>query len=100
MQRDGAPYGRGVALDVKRRCLMPEYGQPEPGVVEITGEQEIAPDLVVVPNRHLDLVPNIGVIAGTDSVLVEETGMGPRNAGKVLKFAVGNARARRLYLIT
>ncbi len=41
---------------------MPAYGQPEPGVVEITGEQEIAPDLVVVPNRHMDLVPNIGVI--------------------------------------
>ncbi len=79
---------------------MPEYGQPEPGVVEITGEQEIAPDLVVVPNRHLDLVPNIGVIAGTDSVLVVETGMGPRNAEKVLKFAVGHARGRRLYLTT
>jgi len=69
-------------------------------VVEITGEQEIAPDLVVVPNRHLDLVPNIGVIAGTDSVLVVETGMGPRNAEKVLKFAVSHARGRRLYLTT
>jgi glyoxylase-like metal-dependent hydrolase (beta-lactamase superfamily II) len=79
---------------------MPEYDQPEPGVVEITGEQEIAPDLVVVPNRHLDLVPNIGVIGGTHSVLVVETGMGPRNAEKVLKFAAGYARGRRLYLTT
>jgi glyoxylase-like metal-dependent hydrolase (beta-lactamase superfamily II) len=79
---------------------MPENGQPEPGVVEITGEQEIAPDLVVVPNRHLDLVPNIGVIGGTHSVLVVETGMGPRNAEKVLKFAAGYARGRRLYLTT
>jgi glyoxylase-like metal-dependent hydrolase (beta-lactamase superfamily II) len=79
---------------------MPEYDQPEPGVVEITGEQEIAPDLVVVPNRHLDLVPNIGVIGGTHSVLVVETGMGPRNAEKVLKFAAGYAKGRRLYLTT
>src|SRR5580704_9048819 len=69
----------------RRSCLMPE---PEPGVVEITGELQIAPDLVVVPNRHLDLVPNIGVIGGTHSVLVE-TGMGPRNAEKVLTFAAG-----------
>ncbi len=75
---------------------MPAYGQPEPGVVEITGEQEIAPDLVVVPNRHMDLVPNIGVIGGTHSVLVVETGMGPRNAEKVLKFAASRARGRRV----
>ena len=79
---------------------MPEYDQPEPGVVEITGELQIAPDLVVVPNRHLDLVPNIGVIGGTHSVLVVETGMGPRNAEKVLKFAAGYANGRRLYLTT
>src|SRR5690349_24624665 len=79
---------------------MPEYDQPEPGVIEITGEREIAPDLVVVPNRHLDLVPNIGVIGGTHSVLVVEIGMGPRNAEKVLKFAAGYAKGRRLYLTT
>ena len=79
---------------------MPEYDQPEPGVVEITGEQEIPPDLVVVPNRHAQLVPNIGVIGGAHSVLVVETGMGPRNAEKVLKFAADHAKGRRLYLTT
>jgi hypothetical protein len=40
---------------------MPKYHGPDP-VVEITGVTEIALDLVVVPNRHIDLVPNIGVI--------------------------------------
>jgi glyoxylase-like metal-dependent hydrolase (beta-lactamase superfamily II) len=79
---------------------MPDYDQPEPGVVEMTGEQEIGPDLVVVPNRQMDLVPNIGVIGGDHSVLVVETGMGPRNAEKVLKFAAGYAKGRRLYLTT
>jgi glyoxylase-like metal-dependent hydrolase (beta-lactamase superfamily II) len=68
--------------------------------VEITGEQEIARDLVVVPNRHMDLVPNIGVIGGTNSVLVVETGLGPRNAEKVIKFAADYAKGRRLYLTT
>jgi glyoxylase-like metal-dependent hydrolase (beta-lactamase superfamily II) len=79
---------------------MPDYDPPEPGVVEITGGQEVAPDLVVVPNRQMDLVPNIGVIGGTHSVLVVETGMGPRNARKVLKFATEHANGRRLYLTT
>src|SRR6266480_7891931 len=79
---------------------MPAYGQPEPGVVEITGEQEVARDLVVVPNRHIDLVPNIGVIGGTHSVLIAETGLGPSSAEKVLKFAADYAKGRRLYLTT
>jgi glyoxylase-like metal-dependent hydrolase (beta-lactamase superfamily II) len=78
---------------------MPEYAGPDP-VVEITGAEELAPDLVVIPDRRVELVPNIGVIGGTQSVLVVETGMGPRNAEKVLKFAAEYARGRRLYLTT
>ena len=65
---------------------MPEYHGPDP-VVAITDVTEAARDLVVVPNRHIDLVPNIGVIGGTHSVLIVETGMGPRSAEKVLEFA-------------
>jgi glyoxylase-like metal-dependent hydrolase (beta-lactamase superfamily II) len=78
---------------------LPQYQGPDP-VVEISGEQEIARDLVVVPNRGIQLVPNVGVIGGSHSVLVVETGMGPRSAEKVLEFAVGQAKGRRLYLTT
>jgi glyoxylase-like metal-dependent hydrolase (beta-lactamase superfamily II) len=46
------------------------------------------------------LVPNIGIIGGTHSVLVVETGMGPRNAEKVLAFAADYAKGRELYLTT
>ena len=46
---------------------MPEYNGPDP-VVEITGVTEVARDVVVVPNRHIDLVPNIGVIGGSGGV--------------------------------
>ena len=75
------------------------YSGPDP-VVEITGVTEVARDLVVVPNRHIDLVPNIGVIGGTRSVLIVETGLGPRNAEKILTFAADYAKGRRLYLTT
>ncbi|KZB88712.1 MBL fold metallo-hydrolase [Amycolatopsis regifaucium] len=61
---------------------------------------EIARDLVVIPNHGVDLVPNIGVIGGAHSVLVVDTGLGPRNAEKVLTFAAEQARGRRLYLTT
>src|SRR2546421_9604277 len=69
-------------------------------IVEISQAQEHARDLVVIPNRRVDLVPNIGVIGGNHSVLVVETGWGPGNAEKVLAFASEYAKGRRLYLTT
>jgi glyoxylase-like metal-dependent hydrolase (beta-lactamase superfamily II) len=54
----------------------------------------------VIPNRGVQLVPNIGVIGGTHSVLVVETGMGPSNAETVLEFATDYAAGRELYLTT
>ncbi|UJW31972.1 MBL fold metallo-hydrolase [Saccharothrix sp. AJ9571] len=62
--------------------------------------EKIAEDVVVLPNRGADLVPNIGLVGGREAVLVVDTGMGPRNAEKVLEFAVEHARGRELYLTT
>ncbi|MGW0518733.1 MBL fold metallo-hydrolase [Crossiella sp. NPDC003009] len=69
-------------------------------IVEISQARELARDLVVIPDRGVQLVPNIGVIGGAHSVLVVETGLGPRNAEKVLAFATEYAKGRRLYLTT
>ncbi|MBO2458755.1 MBL fold metallo-hydrolase [Actinomadura violacea] len=78
---------------------MPEYTAPDP-IVDVTGAQDVAEDLVVIPDRGVQLVPNIGVIGGSHSVLVVETGLGPRNAESVVKFASEYAGGRRLYLTT
>ncbi len=78
---------------------MPDYTPPDP-IVEITDIQEVAPGLFVIPNRNVDLVPNIGIITGTDAVLVVDTGMGPENAQRVLDYAIEVAAGRRLYLTT
>lgn len=71
-----------------------------PPVVDLSGAEELGRDLVVVPNRGVPLVPNIGLIGGRDAVLVVETGMGPGNAERVLAFARQYAGGRRLYLTT
>jgi glyoxylase-like metal-dependent hydrolase (beta-lactamase superfamily II) len=78
---------------------MSDYPYPDP-VVDTSGAREIAHDLVVVPNHDVDLVPNIGVIGGSHSVLVVDTGLGARNAQRVLAFAAEYAKGRRLYLTT
>ncbi|MEU5538370.1 MBL fold metallo-hydrolase [Streptomyces sp. NPDC020362] len=76
---------------------MADFGLPDP-VVQTTGAREVARDLVVVPDRNVQLVPNIGVIGGKHSVLVVDTGLGPENAETVLAFARDFAEGRKLYL--
>ncbi|NUP49234.1 MAG: MBL fold metallo-hydrolase [Catenulispora sp.] len=76
---------------------MAEFQLADPEV-RIEGAQDVARDLVVVPNRDVQLVPNIGVIGGTHSVLVVDTGLGAENAQKVLAFAREYAKGRKLYL--
>ncbi|MET8994406.1 MBL fold metallo-hydrolase [Amycolatopsis sp. NPDC004169] len=68
--------------------------------VRVSGAREIAPDLLVIPNDRVDLVPNIGVVGGTEAVLVVDTGIGTANASQVLAFAREVAKGRRLYLTT
>ncbi|MEU9042886.1 MULTISPECIES: MBL fold metallo-hydrolase [unclassified Kitasatospora] len=72
---------------------------PDPAV-HVSGALEIAPDLLVVPNRGIPLVPNIGIIGGTRAVLVVDTGLGTANAEQVLALASEVAGGRRLYLTT
>lgn len=78
---------------------MAEQEMSDP-VVDTAYVTELARDLVVIPNRRVGLVPNIGIIGGTESVLVVDTGMGPGNAAEVLAFATEYAAGRRLFLTT
>src|SRR5689334_15059117 len=86
----------GCSLDDRD---MADYPFPDP-LVDTAAVQEVARDLVVIANQDVELVPNVGIIGGTQAVLVVDTGLGPRNAAKVLEFATEYAAGRRLYLTT
>jgi glyoxylase-like metal-dependent hydrolase (beta-lactamase superfamily II) len=60
--------------------------------------QEIAPGVIVLPDQHLDLVPNIGIVIGTDAVLVVDCGMGIANGKRVLQKAREVAGSKPLLL--
>jgi glyoxylase-like metal-dependent hydrolase (beta-lactamase superfamily II) len=66
--------------------------------VDAAAIKEIASDVFVISDRRIPLVPNIGIIRGSDSVLVVETGMGPGNGKRVLDAARRIAGSRRLIL--
>ncbi|MER7998620.1 MBL fold metallo-hydrolase [Streptomyces sp. NPDC095613] len=84
------PVGNGPVAD----------GPMADPAVRVADAEEIASDLLVIPNHRVGLVPNIGVIGGTEAVLVVETGIGNANAEQVLAFATEVAKGRRLYLTT
>lgn len=69
-------------------------GAPDIGAAPapiVSGEPvQVADGVFVIPDRRVDLVPNVGIVVGEKAALVIDTGMGPRNGDHVLE------RARRL----
>jgi glyoxylase-like metal-dependent hydrolase (beta-lactamase superfamily II) len=59
-------------------------GQDRTPMVPAGATLQIAPNVYVIPDQRVNLVPNIGIIVGGDGVMVVDTGMGPRNAEIVL----------------
>ena len=72
-------------------------GPPAP-VVDPSAVKEIASGVFVICDHRVPLVPNIGIILGTDAALVVDTGMGPANGKKVLDAAIRLAGQRPLVL--
>lgn len=76
---------------------MSENEQPPAPIVH--GEPvEIADGVFVIPDGRVPLVPNIGFVRGDRSLLVIDTGMGPRAGATVLEHARRLAEGRRLIL--
>lgn len=67
-------------------------------IVAVNRITDIARDVWVIPDRRVPLVPNIGLIAGSDAVLVVDTAMGPANGRRVLAAAKEKAQGRPLQL--
>lgn len=60
--------------------------------------QEIASGVYVIPDRRINLVPNVGIVVGDESVLVVDTAMGPANGTLVREHARRLGGSRRTYL--
>ncbi|MHC1550729.1 MBL fold metallo-hydrolase [Phyllobacterium sp. K27] len=59
---------------------------------------EIAPGVFLVPDKRIPLVPNIGIIVGTESVLVVDCGLGVASAENVLRLTRELAPRRKIVL--
>ena len=75
-----------------------QVADPRPPTVDTSNPEEIAPGVWVIRDHRVWLVPNIGIILGTDAALVVDTGLGPANGERVLDLARRLAGSRRLFL--
>lgn len=72
--------------------------QTPPPTVDASSPREIAPGVFNIDDRRIFLVPNIGIILGSHSALVIDTGLGKANGERVLAAAKELAGPRKLFL--
>lgn len=69
-----------------------------PPTVDSSNIKEIADGVFVIGDKRVWLVPNVGIILGSDAALVIDTGLGPANGEAVLNVARRLAGSRHLFL--
>jgi glyoxylase-like metal-dependent hydrolase (beta-lactamase superfamily II) len=87
----------GETMAISREGTDPAQLNSTP-TVRVADAKEIAPGVTIIPDPRINFVPNIGIIAGRDSVLVVDTGLGVDNGIRVLDLARRIAGGRALYL--
>src|SRR5689334_22565144 len=71
-----------------------------PPIVREGVTQKLTEHVYAIPDNNVVLVPNIGIVVGTQGTFVIDTGMGGRNGETVLKEARKIKASGRLYLAT
>lgn len=73
--------------------------RPDPLVRENV-TQKVSEHVYVIPDNSVPMVPNVGIIVGTQGTFVVDTGMGARNAETVLREVKKVTKGGTLYVAT
>lgn len=78
--------------------MMSQFSRPP--LVQPALAREITPGVMVIPDQSIDLVPNVGIVIGTDATLIVDCGLGIENGQRVREFAREIAGSKPLLLTT
>jgi glyoxylase-like metal-dependent hydrolase (beta-lactamase superfamily II) len=73
---------------------------PQPSLVREGVTERLTDHVWAIPDGSASLVPNVGIVVGTKSVLVVDTGMGTRNAEAVLREVAKVGAGKPIYIVT
>src|SRR4051812_13112229 len=88
-----------ISVGVGVTAQQPPQNLPDP-IVKENATVKLAAHSYAIPDGNVVLVPNIGIIVGSNATLVVDTGMGPRNGATVLREVAKVSRNTKLYLVT
>src|SRR5712691_753373 len=73
---------------------------PAPPYVQEGKTMKVSEHVWIIPDGRVNLVPNIGIIAGSKATLVVDSGMGPKNGEVTLREVRKISPNAPLYLTT
>lgn len=73
---------------------------PPPSIVREGVTEQLTNHVWAIPDGGASLVPNVGIVVGTQSVLVIDTGMGTRNGDTVLREVTKVGPRKPIYIVT
>lgn len=87
-----------AAQEAAPPTLGPTVPAPPQPIVDARFPHEVAPGVFILPDRRIPLVPNVGIVVGTEAALVVDCGLGLESAEAVLALARALAPGRALIL--
>ena len=75
-----------------------QRGQGPPPLVRENATEKISEHVYVIPDDNVGMVPNVGIIVGTQGTFVVDTGMGARNGQTIVREIQKVSRTPELYL--
>ena len=73
---------------------------PTSGLIRAGTMVKVSDHVYVIPDHNAGLVPNVGIVVGTEGTLVVDTGLGPINAQTILREVDAVRQGPDLYVVS
>ena len=78
----------------------PPAAAPVPPLVREGVTVKVSDHVYVIPDDNVPLVPNVGIVVGSRSTLIVDTGLGARNGATVMREVEKVAKGPHIFLVT
>src|SRR4249919_815761 len=100
MQRHLTPALLVVACTLASSILIAQRGPAPDPLVRENATVKLGPHTYVIPDNNVGLVPNVGIIVGSQATLVIDPGLGRRNGETVLREVAKVSKNSELFIGT
>src|SRR5262245_54925436 len=98
MRRRHTLMSLSLAAALLSATLLAQSGPPPDPLVRENVTVKLGPHSYAIPNGHVGLVPNVGIVVGSRATLVIDPGLGRRNGETVLREVAKVSKNADLYI--